>query len=460
MPKNTQFYKGTNYFYDTTEINKPYFWVGNVLEAMGYARRYQGGLMVYKNIDDLNLFIFTPDNIRRIYKTIDDPKVKQAFQLKFGLDMSRNKHIQMILNHTKWDDVIWLYNTRYAGSFMYCKTPIYDETYWNRANDYIIHDYMINYLEPKGFHGTITFETFSPFMSHVKEDVVIFKTDRFVLDSANPYYWKNWFPIVSKKYNVVLPKSFDLAQGISNNCFKTIKYYNKYTPTSRGFRSPIGHIKNLKQGISVITYNVHGFISINALVTEHDMVKSVRDLIETYKPNIMFLQEVPFSSVYAIRELGYKLIHTPNGGHNLCLCALVDKEINYKIVHMKYNKKDRNAIRIKDYPLQNTTLDIVGCHLEIGKRYTDINDWFLPIDQFLPDFIHNSRLRIKQLRTLLDDKSEVDVLAGDLNFSPSDPEFDILKTHFRVEKYITDIPETNIHQSVTDFILLNKSKKL
>ncbi len=67
MPKESLLFKGVKYFY-TAEKEKELFgkaemsYFGNELTAYSYAKRYSGGIQVYKAVRDVKLFNVTNDN--------------------------------------------------------------------------------------------------------------------------------------------------------------------------------------------------------------------------------------------------------------------------------------------------------------------------------------------------------------------------------------------------------------
>jgi len=447
FPPGTTFYKGTHYFFDKLS-DADYIWVGNYFIGMIYASRYSGGCMVYKNIKPLNLFILNKTNIQKLYKKFivdGSQKVKKAFQLKFGVGVTILDHIAMILQYNNWtDNEIWIYNTRDKYSFTYCQNPKKDAFYGAGYNDRLVADTIYKLKDDLGIHGWFSPETLTPFTKATAEEILLFNNSQLIIDTKDPYFWKNWI----QSAGIELPINFVLNPTYSraNYEFNVIKFYNKYNKSN---------VENIQSGadrfrprLIIMSYNMKYLDSPNALMTEDEIFNKFIMLLKQIGPDIIALQEFPNKYIHRLSETGYHFYHTENGGKDLNLVVLTQK--NAKVTYIKYyTRRPRSSIMIS-----YDGLTFAATHLEIGERYISRSGSVLRFPDFYNMFMKNSKIRTAQLINLL--KNRPDFILGDLNFGTDTTEFGFIKKYFRVEDYVRDIPATSIHGTTIDYILQSR----
>lgn len=180
--------------------------------------------------------------------------------------------------------------------------------------------------------------------------------------------------------------------------------------------------------LSIMSFNVHCF--------EDSCIQDIVKLIKsqcTNGPDIVVFQEVGTSYNMKIKDifgyfekLGYiDYIYVPNGAsklgkknHMTSFVMIISKESFKKkeSIDLTVTIHIRNCIVIQT----KSNIIIAGVHLEIGERFHH-----LPEDNALRLQIEkqNSDARIKELEILLLKYPNLDIIIGDFNFSPNDPEF-------------------------------------
>lgn len=190
----------------------------------------------------------------------------------------------------------------------------------------------------------------------------------------------------------------------------------------------IDYLREDSNSLIVCSYNVHGWVNINAKVNISNNFICILKLFQDYNDiDILVLQEVCFrdhlTEKYIIEEfkkIGFIDSFTvPNGG-----CFLNSKATDYIMIFGKEKftmKTEIDATVLKwkrSCPIiRYKTINILAVHLEIGKAFHH-----LPLNEDRKKKeLDNTQDRIKQLDQLL--KNDIDMIVGDFNFTPNDPEF-------------------------------------
>ena len=451
IPAGTHFFKGTRYFYDTLLRNFKYMWVGNSRVGAGYANRYQGGLMAYRNSRPLDLLIINKSNIEKLFAaSVKDGRMRRAFNMKFGVGIDVVGQMKLIQQYNRWDDM-WLYNIKPNLFYTYCKTPQRFRTYGAGYNDRVIADHMHRLFSRADsvIHGWFSDETYTPFNMVSSEELLVFDNgaERLELDKKHPLYWENWLHLIKNKFKVKLPAGFEPRVAFPKGGLNAAMYVTKYAP---GGRAASG------RGLRVLTHNVCGLESTDARMTRDAVFNVLLERLRVWDPDVAFIQE--FDSAYVERlRAGIpdrELHDTPNGGASLRLCALIRRGLGAVVRVSKH--------AAKGVPLNSLVADlgktvvgavrIVGTRLDPGVPYTDRSGGFLNIDGFMTAFKRNSSRRTAHMRTIL--REDADILAGDLGFLDTDPVFKMLETRFPAAAgYASSVKETDAWGTVSAYAL-------
>lgn len=180
---------------------------------------------------------------------------------------------------------------------------------------------------------------------------------------------------------------------------------------------------------TLCTFNVHGWININAEIDIFTNFKNIISLLQKIDADVIILQEVCIANkiskeqiIASFFEIGYvDNFFVKNGG-----CFLSKTETEYLVLFSKKDIIDKIDIDISTkvgFPRHCIVCKINGInymfvHLEIGRRYHHLqqnSSYRLSIEK------SNTEIRINQLKSVLD-KHQIDIIAGDFNFSPYDDE--------------------------------------
>lgn len=189
------------------------------------------------------------------------------------------------------------------------------------------------------------------------------------------------------------------------------------------------YVKLDKNNVLMCSYNVHGWVNINADISYDDNFKNIFNLLSKLDIDILILQEVcirdQLTEEYIFAEFGkigyVDYIMVKNGG-----CFLKKNGYDYLMVLSKKNltlKKDIN-VTLEGFTrhcaiVGYDKLKLLCVHLEIGKRFHH-----LPESSQIRQKIEkqNATIRMEQLNQLLHKYDKIDIIIGDFNFMPTDPE--------------------------------------
>lgn len=217
--------------------------------------------------------------------------------------------------------------------------------------------------------------------------------------------------------------SINVAKNLgSKNKDILINFYVNHTDNS------IDYLREDPKSLIICSYNVHGWVNINAQIKVADNFVHILKMIKDYNDiDILVLQEVCFRDHLTeeyIKEEFQKLgfvdsFSVPNGG-----CFLNSKSSDYIMIFGKEKFQMNKAIDVTIARWKRSCLivkyksiNILAVHLEIGKAYHHLprNENRKKIE------LDNASNRINQLNQLL--KNDIDVIVGDFNFTPDDQEF-------------------------------------
>ncbi|ARF11295.1 endonuclease/exonuclease/phosphatase family protein [Klosneuvirus KNV1] len=190
----------------------------------------------------------------------------------------------------------------------------------------------------------------------------------------------------------------------------------------------LDYLREESNSLIICSYNVHGWVNINAKINVADNFANILKLFQDYDDiDILVLQEVCFRDYLTenyIKEEFQKIgfndsFSVPNGG-----CFLNSMKTDYIMIlsKEKFQMKKEIDVTIARWKrscliVKYKSINILAVHLEIGKSYHH-----LPINEYRKKIeSDNTKDRIIQLNKLLN--NDIDMIVGDFNFTPNDPEF-------------------------------------
>lgn len=433
LAKNVQFYKGTGYFY-SDQIQKN-FWVGSKFIAKKFVSYLSGGLLVYKTIEPINLLILNEKNLRKI-KNEAPANIQYMIGMQYGVDMDIHTQIKRILQSKPGWKPMWVRNV------VKSQIPNPEKLRMVRIGlDYEFHTWL---YQKYGFDGTFLPYFISPFCSTFDEEINInHLTGKVIMDKENPNYWENW--------GVTIPdrSKFILNEQYNNKNFRTVNWY--YDLEKKIYNNEKLKIPKT-DGIKLLSFNVRNFVSGNALNDTDKVFKMFLDFINKTVPNIIIIEE--FESQYLNRiPSKYFKFSTLNGGGKTSLLILTDKPCNHTIINSKPYRALRNNILVEYKLPNNKIIKIIGLHLEIGIRYTNTLKMKV-YEEFYDSFKKNVQMRSEQLKQVL--SYNPDIITGDFNFNPDDPEIDVL---IKAGYHFNNTGPTSIYGKKVDFVFTKKHIK-
>ena len=179
--------------------------------------------------------------------------------------------------------------------------------------------------------------------------------------------------------------------------------------------------------LSILSFNVHGFAD--------SSIDEIVQMIHKQNADIVVLQEVSTShglktkDIYGyFKKIGYvDYMCASNGDEKRSrfisnfVMILSKKEFKTKeCFDLSVTIHNRNCIVVQT----SSNITIACVHLEIGKRFHHLREMN---SQRLQIETENTDARIRELDILLKKYPKIDIIVGDFNFSPNDPEFEWLQ---------------------------------
>lgn len=447
IDKGTKFYKGIGYFYDIM-YDKP-IWTGDKKIAARWAKRFCGGIMVYKTKKICNLLVLNNKTISNLCRISIDEQIKHMIDILYGVDCNGNVNERikrLIKKYVFCKKQLYLQNEISGFPVQHPQNILYKA--YNFDMSRAIHYYLIQTFNLDG----IIFPTgFTPFASEPLYEEITLNPSRILIDETDPLYWKNW--------GLKLPDKsiFMLNESIRNTNFKTIKWYTSHNQQQLQAKQQNTH--------RIVTYNVHGCISPNALHNVETTVNMQIEYITSIDADIIILQEVPWLLFKALKithkdkilcaynglytnipdkEQSYILVFTPG-------TIPLDKDV-IKYVTEQNDHRDSLAFIYKG-------INIIATHVPIGKRLYNAMGELIPPIEFERVYKSNLALRKNFIGTLLSykfaNRDRADVIIGDMNFTEDTEEFRyMLKYHYISPQH--DI--TSIHNLSIDHMFYNPNK--
>jgi endonuclease/exonuclease/phosphatase family metal-dependent hydrolase len=488
--KGEHIFKGTrdfitlekeNKYLETIDELQPY-WFGSLGTGYAYAKTYSGGLNAYKFNDDYKIFIV--NDIRNEKKIIDTIKnltndellkighnryeILNSVRIKYGYDCDISYQIKFIEKYTGYNG-LWL--SRYISKDLYnSKIGKYrnNRMYGAGKLDRILGRFMCYFCKLNNYIGYCSLYNYSIFYSFglLGDEIVICNQKKYLeRDIKHELDWYQW-----KKYIDIDINSDIFKNYIFNPIFHTKKflgvfsqYYNNQINNNRN-KKILELIKKNKPKYTIMTFNVHSFVSSNLNDTYEITIKKLKELLDLFNIDFCFIEEYSsyindtyFENIFT----NYNIIKSPNLGNkynkyfgNILLCK--DKIKIYRNINLP-NKKDSKRIAT-EYIIDNDNikdLKIIGTHLEIGDRYTERRGSFKLPNQIIEIYNKNVNNRILQLNTIME--KTPDIILGDFNFTIDDPEFEHISVKY--EDSMKEEYPTLFNNERVDFIFRKKEIK-
>lgn len=424
LPKKTKLYKGVHYFYDT--MPKDHFWVGAKAIAINYTFINHGGLNVYKMDKDLKLLVLNKDNMQKIYDKCERPDIQNFLKIVYSCGITLADHLENYRERNKYrSDKVVVYNKHRTVRENCVRMEYIHTTKPTR----LIHSYIYEKYKFQGTFLPYYMTAYESYGSNEEINININECPFVKLDDSDPLYWKNW--------NLKLPpiKEFILNETYPNRGSRAIQwYYNKPNidiPEKELYK------------IRILSYNVRSFVSANELDYKRKIFDQLLKMIEQLNPNIVILQEFD-PEYYAFMPNKYKK-QVPNGRANTTIAVFTDHPSFFEVIKYR-GLHERNSIMI-NYKY----IKILATHLEVGHEYVNGYNYFHKPASFAKIYENNLKMRKEQINQLL--ALNPDIVIGDFNFSPEDPEIKLFEAaDYSYEKE----PMTSIYGAKVDFAFGNK----
>ena len=464
------FFKGTKTFYRENQQLASYRQriFSNQVSAFNYARKYNGGINVYKPNKVIRLLVLSNvDNIKKILHHYSKKNNKLVFpiQMKFGVNTTIFTRVDYFLKTTQQTQML-LNAIQYTSPLSGIPLPIEKNfgimDLWkiDKLVDHAICDYCNNYE----FDGYIIYEHYTPFMKYGSEKVFVcnyYKTlDR---DPSHPLDWLRW----EKHLPIVIEPDFLLEEryAIQNRDFRVIKYWNYNKMDTKENKKLHLEIQKIKKKLVLATLNVNNFYSVNHYDDGKTVFKKFVLFIKNFEIDLIAIQELKFDDNFDLKYIEKKI-----------------KKIDYNITFTETRKNAGNAVisryqirLVKEIVLSNKQIPIVrkatffklddksidkltfcNTQLELGLPYVGSDTSLLPESQIIQNIDFNSELRKLQLTEIFSENP--DIIMGDLIFEPIDSEFKVIEKYY--ETSLSKIETTNVFDTITDYIFYKKTLKL
>ncbi len=440
IPGGTKFYKGMGYFYST--IYKKPVWTGDKRMAAKWAKRFCGGIMVYKTTRDIDLFVLNKANLHRLRNANIPRNVKDMIDTMYGLDpetgenMNINKRVeQLIGRYAARKKNLYLQNEINGFPPVEPQKLLYKAYNFNASRD--VHYYLI---ETHQLDGIIFPTGFTPFLNEPLYEEITLSPNCIKIDKQDPLYWENW------GLTLPSPEQFTLNEFSQNHNFKIVDYYMDDTKVDKPAKP------NNPNNIRIVTYNVHGCISPNA---NHDIPTTCKmnmDMLMNLDADVIILQEVPHIMLDML-PLDHS-IATQNG---LFKSTPPEKQVFLAVI-TKDLLPSRKILESRGFEWRNSIaltyhgVNIVATHGPIGTRVFNVMGEVIPAKEFEKIYPLNSQTRQRFMHVLMSyvfpNGRHTDIIAGDCNFIPTDPEYPFVDNLYKSDS----TEPTNMHGVTVDYV--------
>jgi hypothetical protein len=462
VKKGTNIYKGVKYFYSKKD-ELPFFetvkygYYGDKYIALKYAKRYSGGLQVYKAKKDLKFFDVTnDDNIKYILSLIDENSNEKFFRdvtykyfahcvkMKYGININKYYQAYLICLYFNYYPEQWL--SKMEDKDYLPTTSVNGKRYtgWYFGHgfiDRICVEGIMHLIKDKYDGATSYAGYYTPYMGITQNEVIIWNQnenlERIEKDELDSMLFKKTLPFDVSKM------AFNEKMSSFNANFKfNLFYFNNYfNPKKKAFDIP--KELNNKDHMKIISLNMHNFVSLNLKDNFENISKALLQMLKLYDVDFCFMEEYYLPD--KIIDSNYNIIHDVS---HLGLVVLYKKSLEVKNIYsIKLNNKKGFDDRRYALFFEHNNKKYALTHLEIGKRFIGRDNTIVLPEEFLNIAEFNSNIRIAQLQEVL--KENPDIIIGDMNFNKYDKEFIFMLKN----KYYTQfVDSTSVHGTQVDFI--------
>jgi len=477
LKKNNKIYKGTKYFYTSEQENKFYKenligYYGDKYIAFVYAKKYNGGLQVYKLNRDLKIFNITNDkNIKILldmikndylkkdkgdeifFNKVSYKKLYKAIKMKYGVNINKYQQANNISIYKSFNE-IWLYLPKYdISNYLNNHDNSYTGWLFGAGNIDRICANGIRLLLKDKFDGFVSkYGFFTPYRKETITDIEFVLWNQKKILQRLPEDEYDSMQFIKHLHFDPLKINFDINLSKQNKNFQFINYYinNKID------KEEINSIKNIsvkKDQLKVMSLNVNNFKSINLNDTTNFILKKIFYLLDEMDIDLCFLQE--YTTDFQINSKKYNYIKDQNYNE---LAVLYKNNLNiknvkyFKLQNYEYFKK--NVICLH-FNLNDIKFAITN--LEKGQSFYDRSGSLFNPQELYKTIQFNFELRKNQINEILDKVDEPDFIIGNFNFNSLDKEFEYIT---KKKKYFTKlIDEKNPFGEQINFIFSKKPYK-
>lgn len=442
LPRNYTLYKGMD-SYVTPDEEKRYFrekteplpyWLGDQMLATRYAALQNGGLHAYRAKQPLKLLVWNDNNIERLYSMLcccdreraGGPEklyshLRQMFHIGFGIGIEPYKRLKYVYPQY---DYIPISPVVQRGGF-YCKLSDSGLSYYYKK--FYLHKLLFRWwilpvVEQLGLHGVYGPQHYNPLVTGGIwfQEFIISDYARYMRRATeDPLDWCNYVSLLDFR----MPDDGFIITGggaAKNHNHRMMKWYLEQLE-GESLVVPV----EKPDGPVVVSINVHNFrpIKENGNTVEAAILGMLR-MAEQQHASLVVMCEVSFEHIPIIKshmhQYGYfSLSRLPSNTTTIVMsrvaCSMEPP--------VQISDGEHPEIRVARWttPVVVDGLRICATHLSIGiNPYLAINQPREPEIRRI-----NSSYRMAELDRIAALKP--DVIIGDLNFIPSDPEFHHLK---------------------------------
>lgn len=459
LKKNNKIYKGTKYFYTPEQeeiFNKEnlFGYYGDKYIAFKYAKRYNGGVQVYKLNRDIRILNVTNDkNIKLILEIIKNEYLNKdkadeiffnkisykefykAIKTKYGVGINKYQQANNISLYKSFNE-LWLYSPFFSIS-NYLNNNDKSYTGWLFSAGYIdrVCANGIRLLLNDKFDGFVSrFGFFTPYRKETITGVEFVLWNQKSILKRLPNDEFDSMQFIKYLHFDPLKINFNINYFLKNNNFQLIDYYinNKID------QKEINNIKNIlikKNQLKVMSLNINNFNVINLDDTPNLILKEILNILDQMDIDLCFLQE--YNSDFQINSKKYNYLKDINyqGLVVLYKNKLDITNIKYfKIENYKYFKK---IIICLHFDINNKKFAIT--HLDKGKPFIDRSGVLLNPKDLYEVIKFNYELRINHIQQIIDEVPKPDFIIGEFNFESTDKEYKYLTKEKKYYSGLVDL---------------------
>lgn len=466
LPANIYLYKGTKYFYDeTTEVKigskVPFIYLGDKYIGYYYAKRYSGGLQVYKSTTNIKLFNVTNDS--NMYKILDQIKSKnmsetffdkitygefyKAIKTKYGVGVNKYFQAWNISKYTHYSDM-WLYEPEKSINYVNFYDNSYTGWYFGAGNIDRVCAQGLMLLLKNNFDGLTGITGFyTPFSSATATEIIIWNPNVIQREIQHKYDTMQF--IKNLNFNPLEIK-FDRKLSTLNANLRLLEFYTNHKILKHEIEQINQFIQTFENHFRVMSLNVHNFKSINLNDNSLMIMNQLIDLMNDLNIDIGCFQDVGIEHIDNFNNLIQTKI-------NVNSYIMISQSINGLIIIHKNNLIVSSVSIIHDFAIGFVINDkfFINTQLNSGKKLYDRSGSLLNADEVVKIINFNYNLRKKQIDQLI--KINPNYIIGNFNFTNIDPEYNyiinqIYKSNHAIKYQTINLNYTTAFNTQTDYV--------